>query len=387
MGFFSSVLGLIKEDLEGVLFDIQLLRHAHTLRKPTGGGSAANIKQVFGAAQSTFTDAQAHSPIMPCPFTSKTSVNPEVSGRASSATDSAVLPGSQSLVQSQNKIKSDSELAAAVAGFSEGGQAGGGLGEEVLEYASDVRNLFSGLVAYLSGAGSSHETTHLGGYSFTAIGQRNPANYTPGSKIDKAKACMATCFTMVARALGDTNSIGGPANVDQFWSDGAANFRGYTINGHKIAYSYYNGKLYRSDYSLTTGKPKYLVSPHVPRLNQTDPNGDFAAFDALASGKPLLIGGSIKSAGGAETHWMLGVGTREAYEMPQKLERKLAIVANDPWTGTKVLIDPATGNVLEIMNPADGEYYPIDSATAKKLDPKGALGTFRGTGAVAIVIK
>ena len=44
-----------------------------------------------------------------------------------------------------------------------------------------------------------------------------------------------------------------------------------------------------------------------------------------------------------------------------------AVVAADPWTGTEVKIEPASGQVVDIMDPATGIFWPLKSLVAGNL--------------------
>jgi hypothetical protein len=164
---------------------------------------------------------------------------------------------------------------------------------------------------------------------------------------------------MIARAAGDTT-----ATISDFWSDtaGALTSKLATIpGGHKVTLSY-TGKLENNSF---TG-----VNSAIPRLNSTS-NGQYAVLTALNSG-PVLIGGSISTSSnstGREAHWMLGVG------VAADSNGKTAIVANDPWTGTKVKVEPDTGTVTDIMDPVTGTYYSLVSLDSNKL-PQNVLNDF-----------
>lgn len=178
----------------------------------------------------------------------------------------------------------------------------------------------------------------------------------------KNQSCIAVDYVMIARAAGDQS-----ATVSQFWSSTGATRSGFSnIPNHTVTFSY-NGP-------LEDGSEKQ-VNQAVPRLNAIGTNGQLAVFQALQTG-PVLIGGSIKSSSGPEAHWMLGVGTAT------DSKGSAAIVANDPWSGTQVKIDPTTGKVVDVMNTATGTYQPLQSAV--RFNPLyEALTTFNYTAGAA----
>jgi hypothetical protein len=108
-----------------------------------------------------------------------------------------------------------------------------------------------------------------------------------------------------------------------------------------------------------------VVNPDsTTRLNAKDGDGK-TAMDQLGAGKPVIIGGDINSRGSTEAHWMLGVG-----------KDGTKIIANDPWTGTRVKIETQganQGTVTEIMNPKTGVFYSLSDVINGKLSQKTQL--------------
>ncbi|HXF89863.1 MAG TPA: hypothetical protein VNK48_16055, partial [Xanthobacteraceae bacterium] len=68
--------------------------------------------------------------------------------------------------------------------------------------------------------------------------------------------------------------------------------------------------------------------------------GNHFVLGFINSGNPVIIGGTIIRDGIPETHWMLATAVTADGK----------IVANDPWTGGQVIIDPGTGSVVHPPN-------------------------------------
>jgi hypothetical protein len=153
-------------------------------------------------------------------------------------------------------------------------------------------------------------------YTLLPISQLDPSQYeTPPAHGEQAS--LATVYTIIARAIGITDNNARLKDVlidEYFWDDATqtATWRG-PVRG------------YASLGSLT-------AIPAAQPLDLTN------VIDPLRHHEPVIIRGRYrKSGGGRTTHWMLatsfivdGVGT------------VTAIVANDPWTGQQVRIDPFT---------------------------------------------
>jgi hypothetical protein len=201
-----------------------------------------------------------------------------------------------------------------------------------------------------SKAGTQPFSTAAGaGLSYPTLGQLNTSQSVYGTLSPagvKDQTCLAVDYVMIARAAGDKT-----ATVGQFWSGSA----GATTSGF-------------------SNVPNHTVSisSTTVKLDSTNANGQLAVVQALNNG-PVLIGGSINSSsapGGTESHWMLGVGTST------DSKGSTAIVANDPWSGTQVKVDPSTGKVVDVLNPSTGAYQPLQSAANSNPLQFGALTTF-----------
>jgi The GLUG motif len=168
-------------------------------------------------------------------------------------------------------------------------------------------------------------------FNTAPYGTLKPLENDAGVLIEN-ETCLAVVYTMIALAAGDVT-----ATVRDFWIDGTG------ANSGPLS-------------------PPIALSPSQPyETNKgTKINGKTTIlFDSSISSHLnnglALIGGTINtgSAGHQELHWMLGVGT-------VTLNGKNFVVANDPWTGTKVAIDlgstnPTTkGKVTYIMDPNPG---------------------------------
>jgi filamentous hemagglutinin family protein len=197
-------------------------------------------------------------------------------------------------------------------------------------------------------------TTATTSFTFTAITQLNTSSSVYGPLVATAddptitnrqvpienETCLAVVLTMIARAAGDAT-----ATVNDFWNNetGASSAALKNIAGHSVTFTNYSGSFENKTFT---------------QVNQNVPAFDTSVFNALKSG-PIIIGGSISySGGGTEAHWMLGVG------VGTDTNGKQAVIANDPWTGTKVMIEPATGTVVDIMDPVTGKFYALNDVIA-----------------------
>jgi hypothetical protein len=83
-----------------------------------------------------------------------------------------------------------------------------------------------------------------------------------------------------------------------------------------------------------------------------------SVVNLLTAGYPVLLGGTFSAnLKGTGLHWILGVGVIT-------LNAGTYILANDPWTGTKVAVDPKTGAISQIMDPVTGTFYLLSDVKA-----------------------
>jgi hypothetical protein len=166
-------------------------------------------------------------------------------------------------------------------------------------------------------------------YTLLPISQLDPSQYeTPPAHAEEAS--LATVYTIIARAIGVTDNVASLKDVsidEYFWDDArqTATWRG-PVTG------------YASLGPLT-------AIPGAQPLDLTN------VIDPLRHHEPVIIRGRYrKSPSQFATHWMLatsfivdGGGT------------VTAVVANDPWTGRQVRIDPSTKTVT---SPTD---FPLEN--------------------------
>jgi hypothetical protein len=161
-------------------------------------------------------------------------------------------------------------------------------------------------------------------YSLLPISQLDPDQYAePVEHADQAS--LATVYTMVARTIG----------INDYVTE---------LNGVKIDTYFWNDATQQATWK---GPVKQYASLRaLTAIPAEQPIDDSNIIGPLKSNKMVIVGGSYdKPGGGTAIHWMLAtsftVGEGGAIE---------SLVANDPWTGRQVRIDPATKRVIA---PAD----------------------------------
>jgi hypothetical protein len=161
-------------------------------------------------------------------------------------------------------------------------------------------------------------------YTFLPISQLDRSQYTHKVKHED-EASLAAAYTIIARAIGVTNDVDGLKDVaidTDFWDDASetATWTG-PVTGH------------------ATRGPRRLVASRV-KLDEGNVIGALRARQVV-----LLRGKYRREAGGKATQWMVATSfTTDAQG------NVTAVVADDPWTGLQVRIDPATKRVVA---PAD----------------------------------
>jgi filamentous hemagglutinin family protein len=141
------------------------------------------------------------------------------------------------------------------------------------------------------------------GRTFTPISQLDTSLYggDTAALSDTTQTCLATVYTMIARADGDPS-----ATIGQFWNPELGAVDSALPNNVKI------------------GSPAIAINYNT-------------VASLLESGNPVILEGSTPYSGGTEAHYMLATA----------LLANGDIVANDPWTGEQVIISPVTGRVIE----------------------------------------
>jgi hypothetical protein len=168
-------------------------------------------------------------------------------------------------------------------------------------------------------------------YTFLPISQLDLSQYA--ATVQHAdEASLAAAYTIIARAVGVTDEVDALTDVaidKYFWSDATetAKWRG-PVTQH------------------ATRGPLNAVAPKV-QLDESNVIGALRAHDVV-----LLRGKYRPETGGKATQWM--VATSFTTDADGNVT---AVVADDPWTGLQVRIDPATKQVIA---PAD---FPLGHFT------------------------
>lgn len=161
-------------------------------------------------------------------------------------------------------------------------------------------------------------------YTFLPLGQREQTEYaTPPQFADRAS--LATAYTMIARAVGITDTVASLTRekIDQdFWHDATK----------KTTWA-----------GLVT---QHATLGSVVTLGADDTINDSNIIGPLKSRNVVLIRGQYNKSDTVTTdHWMLAtLFTADSSNVTT------ALVANDPWTGQQVFIDPATRRVTRPAN-------------------------------------
>lgn len=156
-------------------------------------------------------------------------------------------------------------------------------------------------------------------FAFLPISQLDNSQYlNPPAHSDGA--ALATVYTMIGRAVGITDGVGSlkgnNAKIDRyFWHDATQTT---TFNGPITSHA-------------TLG-PLTNIAP-AAHLSNGNVIGQMGSHRLV-----ILRGTYTKSGGGTATHWMLGT-------LYTKVDADISVIANDPWTGAQVEIDPSSKTV------------------------------------------
>ena len=167
-------------------------------------------------------------------------------------------------------------------------------------------------------------------YTFLPAVQHDKSQYATAPRTPGIYA-LATVYAMIARGIGVTRDIAAlkTIKIDRFWND-----------TRKVA-------VWRGPAATlaTLGTLKPIAAN--ARLNGSNVIGE------MAIGRLVILRGSYARNGRKAEHWMLGT-------LYTASGNGLAgVIANDPWTGQQVTIDPVTKKVLWPAN------YPL---TGFKID-------------------
>ena len=159
-------------------------------------------------------------------------------------------------------------------------------------------------------------------YTFLPIGQRDTSQYVT-APVTPGVYALAAVYTMIARAVGVTRDIAAlkTIKIDRFW------------NGtRKVA-------VWRGPAATLATLGTFKPIAANARLNNTNVIGE------MAIGRLVILRGSYtRSNGGKAEHWLLGtLYTASSNGLD-------AVIANDPWTGQQVTIDPASKKVVSPAN-------------------------------------
>jgi hypothetical protein len=159
-------------------------------------------------------------------------------------------------------------------------------------------------------------------FSFLPISELDKANYT-GTTNNADEASLANCYTMIARAIGNTLDVGQLQGVKidrYFWNDTTRK-------------TFWRGPV-TTDATLGALKP----IPAAARLNAT-------VIAEMKKNNIVLLRGKYTIGARKVESWMLGtLFSTNANGAPD------AVFANDPATGQQVQIDPATKKVVSPAN-------------------------------------
>ncbi len=165
-------------------------------------------------------------------------------------------------------------------------------------------------------------------YAFLPIGQLDLSQYS-ATPAHADAASQAAAYTMIARAIGNTQGVTALQNVkiNTYWND-------TTQSAH------WSGAVttYATLGTLTTLGNAALNNSNV--------------LGALKQQKLVLLRGTYKSGSTTATHWMLATMFTPG-----------AVIANDPWTGSQVMINEGT---KKVMLPAG---FPLSNFTVDAYQP------------------
>jgi hypothetical protein len=155
-------------------------------------------------------------------------------------------------------------------------------------------------------------------YTFLPISQRDKPQYS-GASTGANFASLATVYTMIARAIGITRNVAALKDVpiDRYWKDATktAVWKGPVTT------------------RATLGELKTLAAN--ARLNNANVIGE------MKVGRLVIMRGSYTRNNGAKVeHWLLGTLYTTSGNVLD------SVIANDPWTGMQVMIDPSTKKVV-----------------------------------------
>jgi hypothetical protein len=155
-------------------------------------------------------------------------------------------------------------------------------------------------------------------FTFEPISQLEASNYGGATNhIDQAS--LAAVYTMIARAVGITDGVNSlkTAKISKYWKD-----------SKQIAH--FSGAV--ADHA-TLGTLKTIKA--------NTPIGSQIVNKMRAQNLVILRGTYTPEGGGSATHYMLG--TLYTKNPDNSLS---AVIANDPWTGWQVAIDPVSKTVV-----------------------------------------
>lgn len=167
-------------------------------------------------------------------------------------------------------------------------------------------------------------------YTFLPIGQLHRSQYEKAPK-NADVASLAVAYTIVARAIGVTKNV--------------AELKGVKIDTH-----FWNDATKTA--SWTGPVTTYAELGPVQSLAGQQLGGGNVVGAMVLNDVVLMRGTFDRPGGGTGKHWMLGtLFTRDGGGAVT------AVLANDPWTGRQVKIDPTTKRVA---SPAD---FPLENFT------------------------
>lgn len=161
-------------------------------------------------------------------------------------------------------------------------------------------------------------------FTFLPISQLEPSEY--GISVNHAKAAgLAAVYTILARGIGITEGNIGleESTIDQFWDDAAQKA------------------------SFTGPLTEHASLGSFRKITGSTPLGSSNVITPLRSHKPVILRGRA----GKKIYWMLATSF-----MVDSTGALKEVIADDPWSGRQVHIDPVTKHVAKPSGVAPPDF-------------------------------
>jgi hypothetical protein len=155
-------------------------------------------------------------------------------------------------------------------------------------------------------------------FTFLPISQLDPAQYSP-PVVHADEASEAVTFTIIARAVGVARNVAelASAKVNLYWDDAAEEAK-------------WTGAL-----ALHAKRGAFTAIPAAQPLSVGNVIGP------LSADKLVILRGTYVGESGSTPHWMLA--TAFTVDLSDEVT---GVLADDPWTGVQVTIDPVSKTVI-----------------------------------------